>query len=118
LTLRIDDIAFGGEGVARVGDFVIFVPFVGPGELVAAEVTEVRKRFARARLVQVLEAALDRIKPSCRYFGECGGCQYQHLAYETQLRLKHKQVCDLFERIGGLETGLGAPVVPCPQPYG
>jgi tRNA/tmRNA/rRNA uracil-C5-methylase (TrmA/RlmC/RlmD family) len=118
LTLRIDDIAFGGEGVARVEDFVVFVPFVGPGEVVEAEVTESRKRFARARLVRVVEAAPERVSPSCRYFGECGGCQYQHLTYETQLRLKHKQVRDLFQRIGGLKPESVAPVVPCPQPYG
>jgi tRNA/tmRNA/rRNA uracil-C5-methylase (TrmA/RlmC/RlmD family) len=116
--LTIDDIAFGGEGVGRVDDFVIFVPFVAPGESVEAEVTEVKKRFARARLRQVLEPAAERVAPPCPYFGECGGCQYQHLAYPAQLRIKHKQVCDLFERIGGLDATLVDPVIPCPQPYG
>jgi len=118
LKLRVGDIAFGGEGVARVDDFVVFVPFVAAGEVVRAEVTEVKKRFARARLRQVIEKSPERTEPGCRYFGACGGCQYQHLAYPAQLEIKHKQICDLFQRLGGLEPGVVAPVVPCPQPYG
>ena len=118
LTLRIADIAFGGEGVARVNDFVVFVPFVAVGEVVEAELTELKKRFGRARLLRVLEPAPERIAPRCRYFGQCGGCQYQHLDYAAQLRLKHKQVADLFQRLGGLDPQLVAPVIPSPQPYG
>jgi 23S rRNA (uracil1939-C5)-methyltransferase len=118
LTLTISDIAFGGEGVARVEDFVVFVPFVVVGEVIEAEVIEVKKRFARARLLRVMEPSPERVEPPCRYFGDCGGCQYQHLDYPSQLRLKHKQIGDLFERIGGFDARLVAPVVPCPQPYG
>jgi tRNA/tmRNA/rRNA uracil-C5-methylase (TrmA/RlmC/RlmD family) len=118
LALTICDIAFGGEGVARVEDFVVFVPFVAVGEVVEAEVTELKKRFARARLLRVVAASPERVAPLCPYFGECGGCQYQHLAYPAQLRLKHKQIGDLFERVGQFDPGLIAPVVPCPQPYG
>lgn len=118
LTLTITDIAFGGEGVARIEDFVVFVPFVHIGEKVDAEITETKKRFARARLVRVIEPSPDRVKPACRYFGDCGGCQYQHIAYPAQLKLKHKQVCDLFQRIGAIDPQIVAPIVPCPQPYG
>src|SRR5436190_948308 len=118
LTLTIEDIAFGGEGVARQDDFVVFVPFVMVGDVVEAEVVEVKKRFARAKLLRVIQPASERAEPLCRYFGECGGCQYQHIAYAAQLRLKHKQICDLFQRIGGIDPSLIAPVIPCPQPYG
>jgi tRNA/tmRNA/rRNA uracil-C5-methylase (TrmA/RlmC/RlmD family) len=118
LTLTITDIAFGGEGVARIEDFVIFVPFVQAGEVVEAEVTEIKKRFARARLVRVVQPSPDRVTPACRYFGDCGGCQYQHIAYASQLQLKQKQICDLFQRIGGFDPAIVAPLVPCPQPYG
>jgi tRNA/tmRNA/rRNA uracil-C5-methylase (TrmA/RlmC/RlmD family) len=118
VTLKIDDIAFGGEGVGRLGDFVVFVPFVALGETVEAELTEVKARFGRARLVRVLQAAPERVQPPCRYFGDCGGCQYQHLAYPEQLRVKHKQISDLFQRIGGLDRAAIDPVIPCPQPYG
>ena len=118
LTLTISDIAFGGEGVARVEDFVVFVPFVIVGEVVEAQVIDLKKRFARAKLVRVIQPSPERVDPLCRYFGDCGGCQYQHLDYPSQLRLKHKQIEDLFERIGGFDAKLVAPVVPCPQPYG
>jgi 23S rRNA (uracil1939-C5)-methyltransferase len=116
--VTIDDIAFGGEGVGRVNDFVVFVPFVAQGETVEAEWTEVKKRFGRARLRQVLQPSSDRVAPACRYFGECGGCQYQHLAYPAQLRIKHKQACELFQRIGGIDPARVDPIIPCPEPYG
>jgi tRNA/tmRNA/rRNA uracil-C5-methylase (TrmA/RlmC/RlmD family) len=116
--VTIGDVAFGGEGVARVEDFVLFVPFVALGEEVEVEVTEVKKRFGRARLLRVIQGSAERVEPACRYFGDCGGCQYQHLDYQAQLRLKHKQISDLFQRIGGIEASRIAPVVPCPQPYG
>ncbi len=116
--MTIEDIAFGGEGVARVEDFVVFVPFVVTGEVVETEIVEVKKKFARGRLVRVVQESPQRVKPLCRYFGDCGGCQYQHIAYATQLELKHKQIRDLFERIGGFDAAVIAPVIPCPQPYG
>jgi tRNA/tmRNA/rRNA uracil-C5-methylase (TrmA/RlmC/RlmD family) len=118
LSLSITDLAFGGEGVGRLGEFVVFVPFVITGETVEVEITEVKKRFARAKLVRMLQASPHRVTPQCRYFGECGGCQYQHIDYALQLEFKRKQMSDLFERIGGFAPGVVQPVVPCPQPYG
>jgi tRNA/tmRNA/rRNA uracil-C5-methylase (TrmA/RlmC/RlmD family) len=118
ITLTIHDIAFGGEGVGRIDDFVVFVPFVLVGETVAAEITEVKKNFARAKLLRVETASPERVAPECRYFGACGGCQYQHTAYPAQLQLKHKQISDLFERVGKIPADKIAPVIPCPQPYG
>jgi tRNA/tmRNA/rRNA uracil-C5-methylase (TrmA/RlmC/RlmD family) len=118
ITLTIHDIAFGGEGVGRVEDFVVFVPFVLVGEEVEAEIFEIKKNFARAKLLSVLKPSAERVEPPCPYFGSCGGCQYQHIAYEAQLRFKHKQIADLFQRIGGITKDVVAPVVPCPQPYG
>ena len=117
VTITITDIAFGGEGVGRIDQFVVFVPFVVLGETVEAELTEVKKQFARAKLVRVIEPSPHRVTPQCRYFGDCGGCQYQHIDYPQQLVLKHKQIADLFERIGGFPKGVVSPVVPCPRPY-
>ncbi len=115
--VTISDLAFGGEGVARIGEFVVFVPFVATGETVEVEITEVKKRFARARLVRVVQPSPERVTPPCRYFGDCGGCQYQHIDYPAQLRLKHKQICDLFQRVGGFAAAVINPMIPCPQPY-
>ena len=116
--LTITDIAFGGEGVGRVDEFVVFVPFVALGEIVSAEITEAKKSFARAKLIAVKQASPDRVEPECKHFAACGGCQYQHIAYDAQLRMKHKQVADLFQRIGGIDPAIVAPVLPCPAPYG
>jgi tRNA/tmRNA/rRNA uracil-C5-methylase (TrmA/RlmC/RlmD family) len=117
LSLVVSDIGFGGEGVARHNDFVLFIPFVLAGEEVVAEVVEVKKNFARARLVTIHKASASRVTPPCRYFGECGGCQYQHMAYPLQLEVKRKQVADLMERIGGFSSALVGEIVPCPQAY-
>src|ERR1700690_1061164 len=132
-TLTIQDIAFGGEGVGRVrlatdpdagspaapaNDFVVFVPFVLAGEVVEVAITEVKKHFARAKLLRVVQPSPERVEPACPPFGQCGGCQYQHVDYLAQLRMKHKQIADLFQRIGGFESARVAPVIPCPRPYG
>src|SRR4051812_32039018 len=116
VSVTIADIAFGGEGVARLEDFVIFVPFVMVGEEVEVEITEVKKRFARGRLLNVIAASSERVTPPCPYFGICGGCQYQHIDYEAQLRIKHKQIVDLFSRVGKFPEALIDPVVGCPKP--
>ena len=118
ISLTIHDIAFGGEGVGRVDEFVIFVPFVLVGETVEAEITEVKKNFARAKLLRIVTPAPERVTPECRYFGACGGCQYQHMDYPAQLRTKHKQIADLFERVGKIFPEKISPVLPCPSPYG
>lgn len=115
--ITISDVAFGGDGVGRVGTFVVFVPFVLNDEVVEVELTEVKKQFARAKLLRVIQPSPLRVAPVCRYFGECGGCQYQHVAYAEQLRLKGKQVADLMHRLGGLAPAVVQPVEPCPQPY-
>src|SRR6266542_3304257 len=92
LSLTISDIAFGGEGVGRVDQMVVFVPFVLLEEEVEVEITEVKRQFARAKLIRVVRPSPRRVAPGCRYFGECGGCQYQHMAYAEQLEVKRKQI--------------------------
>jgi len=119
ISLTIQDIAFGGEGVGRLDQMVVFVPYVITGETVEVEVTEVKKNFARAKLLTVTAPSAEhRVSPACRYFGACGGCQYQHMDYAQQLRVKHKQIADLFERVGRISPELIQPVLPCPEPYG
>ncbi len=116
--VTVDDVAFGGEGVGRCGEFVIFVPFVLLDEEVLVEVVEVKKRFARGRLVEVLRSSPHRVQPVCPHFMECGGCQYQHMAYERQLEVKHRQVASLIERMGGFDPAVVSTAIPCPAPYG
>ena len=116
--MTIDDIAFGGEGVGRVDDFVVFVPFVLVGRNGRGGNHRGQKEFCARETVARRASLAGARAPECRYFGECGGCQYQHIDYAAQLRFKHKQICDLFERIGGFDPEMIAPVIPCPQPYG
>ena len=118
VTVPIHDVAFGGDGVGKHGEFIVFTPFTAVGEEVEVEITEVKKSFARGKVVRVITPSAERATPKCEVFGQCGGCQYQHLNYPTQLALKHKQVADLFERIGKFPREVVRPVVGCPQPYG
>ena len=118
LTVTIAHLAWGGAGIAQVDHWMLSVPFVIPGEVVEVELTKVTEHTAWGRLLKVLHASPERVTPRCPYFGECGGCQYQHIDYPAQLRFKHQQVVQGFENIGGFPTDRITPVVPCPQPYG
>src|SRR3954452_17325456 len=104
LELEIDSLAFGGRGVARSEGFVVFVAGALPGDLVRAEVTKPKKRFAEARTVEVVRAAADRLPDTCVHGGEpCPGAPWQGLPYEQQLHHKQEQVAEALDRIGGLE---------------
>ena len=116
--LQITDVAFGGAGVARHEGKVYFVPFTVPGDTVRAEVVKNRRKFAEAKAVEILSPAPDRVLPECEYFTRCGGCAYQHIAYEEQLVLKHRQVAQTLLRVGKFPEVPMRPVVPAPQPYG
>jgi 23S rRNA (uracil1939-C5)-methyltransferase len=116
--LKIEDIAFGGKGVAREQGKAIFVPYTIEGELVSAEVVREKKQFAEAELVEVKESSPHRVTPECPYFGHCGGCAYQHIGYEHQLAIKWRQVRNVLQRIGKLKDIPLRPIIPSPKPYG
>ncbi len=102
--LSLDAIAHGGEAIGRLGGRVIFVPYAIPGERVRVEIIEEKERWARARLLEILRPSPDRVAPPCPYFGPgvdaCGGCQWQHIAYERQAELKGEIVADQLRRLG------------------
>jgi len=109
---------YGGDCLSRLPDGrAVFVPFVLPGELVRVELIEEKARFARGWPVEVLSPSTERIAPRCIHFGECGGCQYQHLAYAQQLQLKETLLLDQFQRIANLENPPLQPMVPAPDPW-
>lgn len=95
----------------------IFVPFTIPGEKIKARLITEKNRFARAELVDLLEPSPDRQQPACPHFGRCGGCHFQHMTYETQLRLKRDVVGDQLQRIGGLKGARVQPVLANPSPW-
>jgi 23S rRNA (uracil1939-C5)-methyltransferase len=112
LELRIDSLAYGGNGVGRVNGFVVFVRGGLPGDRVRAKVTKVKRGFADAATVAVLEPSADRVEAPCRHFGVCGGCRFQDLAYEEQVAAKEQQVRDALARIGRLGDPPVDPIVP------
>lgn len=102
IELTIDSLTNLGAGVGRIDGWVVFVPFSLPGERVKARVFRNDKSFSQADLVEVLEPSPDRVAPGCPLFGDCGGCQYQHLAYEKQLAWKTRQVGELMKHMAAI----------------
>lgn len=94
--------AYGGYGVARVEGFVHFVPGSAPGDKVEIEPIRRKKRYGFSRLVRLIEPSALRTEPFCPYFGECGGCQLQHIRYDEQLKIKQEIFVDQMRRIGGV----------------
>lgn len=99
---EIETIAFGGEGILRYRGFVIFVPFTAVGDRIVCQLTEVKRSFAKGILLELKYASKNRTQPGCPYFGNCGGCQLQHLKEEAQLKYKLEAVTDALKRIGHL----------------
>ncbi len=116
--LVIDDVAFGGKGVGHAEGKVVFVPFTIEGERVAARIVREKKSFAEAQLVRLVETSLERTTPRCPYFGRCGGCSYQHMHYEHQLRWKARQVERALRRIGKIREPPMRAIVSSPREYG
>jgi tRNA/tmRNA/rRNA uracil-C5-methylase (TrmA/RlmC/RlmD family) len=102
IEITIDSLTNLGAGVGRIDGWVVFVPFALPGETVKARVFRNDKNCSHADLVEVLTPSPDRIEPGCPLFGECGGCQYQHLSYDKQLAWKTRQVGELMKHMAGV----------------
>ncbi len=118
--VEIHDVAYGGDGVGRLADGrAVFVPFSAVGDRLLVRLATRHRRFARGAIAEVLEPGPNRAEPRCPYYGECGGCCYQHLAAAEQVRLKSAQLLGLLERIGGVRT---VPPLdearPAPEAYG
>jgi len=109
MLLSIEKLIYGGDGLARTpagGDgrsMAVFVPFVLPGERVEAEIRQEKAGFARGSVAQLVEASPDRVEARCPYFRQCGGCHYQHIAYERQLEFKAEILRETLQRIAKIE---------------
>src|SRR3954464_339901 len=114
LELRVDSLAFGGNGVARTdGGYVVFVNGGVPGDLVRAEITKRKRAYAEARAVEILEPSPERIAPRADH----PGAPWQVLPYERQLEVQHAQVDDALRRVGRLEGFTLEPIVPAVQEW-
>lgn len=118
LSLTIDDLAFGGEGVGRADGYVVFVPGGLPGDRLRVRLVQVRSRFGRGVIDAIEEPSPQRVEAPCPYFGRCGGCRLQHMAYPAQLAFKAKQVVDALERLGGLKGIEVRPIIGATETFG
>ncbi len=103
IEVKIEKTVFEGKSIARVNGFVIFVRNVVPGDVVKIRITKVKKSYAEAEPVEVIQKSDLRVEPRCKFFGVCGGCKWQNLKYEAQLEFKRDHVIESFERIGGFK---------------
>jgi len=118
LELRVESLAYGGNGVARHDGFVVFVRGGLPGDAVRARVTKVKRGFAESVATEVIAPSAARVPAPCRHFGTCGGCRFQDLAYTAQLAEKERQVRDALVRIGRFQAPPLEPILPAASQYG
>jgi 23S rRNA (uracil1939-C5)-methyltransferase len=116
--LRIDALAYGGSGVGRLEGKAVFVPLTAPGDRIRCRIVQDRKRYAEAEMVELLEAAPQRRAPPCPVFGDCGGCQWQHLPYEEQCNWKERIFAESLQRQAQIEASGLRPLVPAPDEWG
>lgn len=117
LVVTTESAAFNGLCVSHVEGMALFVAGCVPGDTVRVRVTKKKSSFGEARTLEVLAPGPDRVEPPCIYFGDCGGCKWQNLAYDAQLRWKRQHVVDAFERIGGMAGVEVMPTLACPREY-
>ena len=101
--LEITDMTDDGKGLGRLSGLAIFVAGAVPGDKVSARITRLKKRYALAETITLLEASAVRVQPPCPYYKDCGGCSMLELSYDEQLRIKRKNIITKLERIGALE---------------
>ncbi len=103
IEVKIEKTVFEGKSIARVNGFVVFVRNVVPGDVVKVKITKLKKSYAEAEPVELIQKSSLRVEPRCKFFGVCGGCKWQNLEYGAQLEFKRDHVIESFERIGGFK---------------
>lgn len=101
--ITIDSVSFGGQGVGRIDDFVVFVNGAITGDTVRAKIFKKKKSFAEAKTLEIVIPSPNRTAAKCQYFGTCGGCKMQDVDYAAQLEFKRLNIQDVFQRIGGFD---------------
>ncbi len=109
--IEITDVAAEGKAMARVDNLVVFVPYVVPGDVVDLQLTKKKHSYAEAEAVRFYKYGECRVEPACQHFGVCGGCKWQCLSYDEQIRWKQRQVVDALTRIGKIELPACEPIL-------
>jgi len=118
ITLEITALAYGGAGIGRDSGRVIFVPFTAPGDIVEVELVKEKKRYAEAKLCNIIKPSTLRVEPACPVFGSCGGCDLQHIRYNDQLFWKEEIFRQTLGRLGGFAMPSMDPSIPSETQYG
>lgn len=116
--LCIDALAYGGSGVGRLDGKAVFVPLTAPGDRIRCRIVQDRKRYAEAETVELIVPAPQRRRPPCPVFGDCGGCQWQHLPYDEQRRWKERIFAETLQRQAKIGDSALLPLVPAPDEWG
>lgn len=111
----ITDVAAEGKAIAKIDGMALFVPFVVPGDVVDIQITRKKKSFAEGKAVHFHKYSENRVEPFCQHFGVCGGCKWQNLPYEEQLKYKQNQVVDNINRIGKVTLPEITPILGAPE---
>jgi len=117
IELEIESAAYKGKGIGKVDGLAVFVPNTAPGDRVKARIIKKKKSYREGKLLEVLEEGPHRIEPRCQHAQNCGGCNWQHVSYEEQLRFKRDQVEDHMHRIGGLTHLDVNDTLGCEEPF-
>ncbi len=117
LTLEIDSLSYGPYGIGRVGGKAVMVPHTAPGDIVEAKIVESKDRYAVGAMHRLIAPSPVRRTPLCPYVGSCGGCSWQHLRYDAQLKAKQQSVEDALRRIGKLDRFELRPIIPSSNEY-
>jgi len=112
--VTIIDIAEEGKGVGKSDEFVLFVDKAVPGDVVDVNVYRSKKNFGEGKITALIKASEYRTQPFCEHFGTCGGCKWQHMTYDAQLKFKQKSVSDALSRIAKIDVDGMLPIVPSP----
>lgn len=118
VTLNIDRLSYGPYGIARQSGKAVMVPHTAPGDQVAVRIVESKQRYDVGEITRLIAPSPLRQTPPCPYFAACGGCSWQHLRYEAQLKAKEQSVTDALQRIGKLADFELKPIVPASSEYG
>lgn len=117
IELDIVDLTSEGSGVGKIEKMAIFVPETVTGDKVLVKINKIKKNYALGEVVELIEPSQDRVQPKCSFYDRCGGCQLQHISYQSQLEIKTKQVYDALERIGKIKDVKVHPTIGMKEPY-
>jgi len=117
VTLEIDALSYGPYGIGRLNGKAVMIPATAPGDTLVARILESKERYSIAEMIRLVSSSPQRQTPPCPYVGSCGGCSWQHLRYEAQLKAKQQSVADALQRIGKLDSFELRPIIASPCEY-